>query len=311
MSIFKTKTLYFAAIGILIMLALTKYYSTPDKKIPTKLKPAVNPYENTVAASGIIESLDQNIAIGVPQAGIVKSVDVVVWQHVKKGQPLFSIDDRELQASLIVQRSNVTVAQATLERVRDQLSRLEAVTDKRAVSQEEVKTRQNDVKVAEAQLQFAQAQVEQTLRLIDRLVVVAPIDGVILQSKIRAGEYVTAIANNDAMTLGNISELQIRADVDEQNASKIVAGLKAVAFPKNNTTLSIPLTFERIEPFIIPKVSLTGASNERVDTRVLQVIYRFKQPENFPVYVGQQVDVFIDTKSDTNGIKNTAALITK
>jgi hypothetical protein len=49
---------------------------------------------------------------------------------------------------------------------------------------------------------------------------------------------------------------------------------------------------------VIPKVSLTGSSTERVDTRVLQVIYSMKRPENPPLYVGQQVDVFIETTKD-------------
>jgi hypothetical protein len=38
--------------------------------------------------------------------------------------------------------------------------------------------------------------------------------------------------------------------------------------------------------------SLTGESTERVDTRVLQVLYSF-QPGDRPIYVGQQMDVFI------------------
>jgi len=57
----------------------------------------------------------------------------------------------------------------------------------------------------------------------------------------------------------------------------------------------IPLTFVRIEPFVTPKKSLTGSSSERVDTRVLQVIYRFAAGSGGPkTYVGQQVDVFIE-----------------
>jgi hypothetical protein len=44
----------------------------------------------------------------------------------------------------------------------------------------------------------------------------------------------------------------------------------------------------------VPKVSLTGSSTERVDTRVLQVIYSLTRPSDPPLYVGQQVDVFIE-----------------
>jgi len=54
-----------------------------------------------------------------------------------------------------------------------------------------------------------------------------------------------------------------------------------------------PLTFVRVEPYVIPKKSLTGDNTERVDTRVLQVIYSLKI-EGKPIYVGQQLDVFLD-----------------
>ena len=55
-----------------------------------------------------------------------------------------------------------------------------------------------------------------------------------------------------------------------------------------------PLEFVRFEPYVIPKKSLTGDTTERVDTRVLQVVYRVKDP-NAPLYVGQQMDVYIET----------------
>ncbi|MDR4472557.1 MAG: hypothetical protein MRJ92_07865 [Nitrospira sp.] len=64
--------------------------------------------------------------------------------------------------------------------------------------------------------------------------------------------------------------------------------------------MPIPLTFVRIEPYIVPKKSLTGENTERVDTRVLQVIYRFERSA-FPVYTGQQVDVFIDREPAAGG----------
>ena len=56
------------------------------------------------------------------------------------------------------------------------------------------------------------------------------------------------------------------------------------------------LKFVRVEPYVIPKRSLTGDNRERVDTRVLQVIYAIDSPDS-RLYVGQQLDVFIDTSS--------------
>jgi hypothetical protein len=58
----------------------------------------------------------------------------------------------------------------------------------------------------------------------------------------------------------------------------------------------VPLSFVRFEPYIVPKRSLTNDAAERVDTRVLQVIYAF-DPAAFPAFVGQQVDIFIKADS--------------
>jgi len=50
---------------------------------------------------------------------------------------------------------------------------------------------------------------------------------------------------------------------------------------------------------VLPKRSLTGDSQERVDTRVLQVIFAF-DPGSMPVFVGQQVDVYIEDGSQAS-----------
>ena len=121
----------------------------------------------------------------------------------------------------------------------------------------------------------------------------APRDGTVLQVNIREGEYAAVNAAEPAILLGDIRSLQLRADVDESDAPRVRPGCKAVAFLKGSRARAIPLEFARIEPYILPKKSLSGESTERVDTRVLQVIFRFQNPD-FPIYVGQQMDVFID-----------------
>lgn len=313
MSIFKGFALYLALAGIAIALILMKILSTPMPKAVPLNQPAENPYANALAASGIVEAVDKNISIGVPIPGLVQDVYVNVWDRVKADQPLFKLDDRELQAQLLVQEANIKVSEASLERLKDQLKRLQSVKDPRAVSQDEVKTRLNDVAVAEAQLAASYSQAKQTQLLIDRLTIRAPKDGIILQSNLRKGEFVTA-DNNAAMLLGNLDHLQVRADIDEQNASSLDPRMPATAFPKNNTKLSIPLYFDRIEPYVIPKRSLTGESSERVDTRVLQVIYSFDEPKDFNIYVGQQMDVFIQRaplsiEQDSSSSQNPSAEI--
>jgi hypothetical protein len=68
-------------------------------------------------------------------------------------------------------------------------------------------------------------------------------------------------------------------------------GAPTVANPRGNSRITDPVQFGRVEPFVIPKKSLTGDNTERVDTRVLQVIYAVNVTER-PLYVGPSVDVF-------------------
>jgi multidrug resistance efflux pump len=169
------------------------------------------------------------------------------------------------------------------------------------VSQDELSNRQQDVKVAQAQLAAAKAQcaaseiaLKRVALLIERLTVRAPRDGTILQVNLRVGEYAATSPKLPAIYLGDLDRLQVRADVDEQNAIRVRPGQRATAHLKGDPKVSFDLEFVRVEPYVIPKVSLTGASTERIDTRVLQVIYTLKRPENPPLYVGQQVNVFIE-----------------
>ncbi|MEI6818152.1 MAG: HlyD family efflux transporter periplasmic adaptor subunit [Verrucomicrobiota bacterium] len=272
------------------------------------IMPPKKPFVQAVAATGIIEALSENVAIGVPQAGLVSEVLVKVNDVVKKDQPLFKIDDRDLRAEQLsvqaqreIARAQISVSEAQLAKLEAQYSRLSAVNDSRAVSRDDLDNRKQDVAIAQAQLSAARAQLvasETSLKrialLIDRLIVLAPRDGDIIQVNIRAGEFAATSPKSPALVLGETQRLQVRADVDEQNATRIRSGQKAYGYLKGDPTVTFPLVFTRIEPYVIPKVSLTGSSTERVDTRVLQVIYSLTRPTDPPLYVGQQVDVFIE-----------------
>ncbi|MEO5913201.1 MAG: efflux RND transporter periplasmic adaptor subunit [Luteolibacter sp.] len=270
--------------------------------------PPQKPYVHAVAATGILEALSENVAIGVPLPGLVTEVFVKVNDAVKNGQPLLKLDDRDLiaeqlstQAQQEISRAQITVSEAQLGKLEGQLARLTAVSDTRAVSRDDLENRKQDVTVSQAQVAAAKAQLvssETSLKriamLIERLTVRAPRDGTIIQLNVRAGEYAATSPKTPAMILGETNKLQVRADIDEQNATRIREGQKAYGYLKGDPTITFPLEFIRVEPYVIPKVSLTGSSTERVDTRVLQVIYSLVRPADLPLYVGQQVDVFIE-----------------
>jgi HlyD family secretion protein len=284
--------------------------------------PPASPYLHTVAAVGLVETSTENIAVGTPLADIVREICVRVDQPVKAGDALFKLDARHLraelamrQADLRVAESQVKVSAAVLEDVSRQLNFYESLKDKNAISAEDLTRRRSAVETAHAQLDEAKArvvavtaQIQFSETQIERSIVRAPIDGDVLQVKVHPGEFAPAgVTATPLVLLGRLKPLHVRVDVDEHEAWRVRPEAKASAAVRGNAHLKAPLTFVRYEPFVVPKKSLTGDSTERVDTRVLQVIYRV-EGDALPLFVGQQMDVFIDGTDSTTA---KTAMVTK
>ncbi|MEX2219155.1 MAG: HlyD family efflux transporter periplasmic adaptor subunit [Phycisphaerales bacterium] len=151
-----------------------------------------------------------------------------------------------------------------------------------------------DVEVARARLAEAEAGVAATQALLDRRTVRAPLGAHVLKRNIDAGEFVPADAATAAMILGDLSRLHIRARVDEEDLPLLVRGARGVARIRGQRAITAPLTMIRIEPLALPKTDLSGSTTERVDTRVVEVLFSVDAPEGLPLYPGQLVDVYID-----------------
>jgi multidrug resistance efflux pump len=157
-----------------------------------------------------------------------------------------------------------------------------------------------DKAIARAQVALARAQLSQTKTELERALVRAPVDGQVLKVNVREGEYVGAQSGQTLVVLGRVHQLHVRVDVSEHDIDRFQPGAPARALTRGKARHEYPLRFVRVEPYVVPKKSLTGDNTERVDTRVLQVIYAL-DGDPAGVYVGQQLDVFIEvSKSAAN-----------
>jgi multidrug efflux pump subunit AcrA (membrane-fusion protein) len=316
---------------------------TKPKKEPL-IEPTRSTFNSPLAGSGIIEPITETISVGSPVTGVVEAVFVEVGDDVQENQPLFKIDDRHLQAELLVRKANLATAEATLakwralprpeelpiseakvaeiksllEDAKDHLSRAERGRTGGAIPEEEYSRRRYnvatiqqqlaraeaelhllregawkpDIQTAEAAVFAAQAQVKVIETEIERHLIRARSKGKILQKNIRKGEYINLNGNNSLILMGDISTLHIRVDIDEADIGRFSPELIGKAFTRGANKIETPIRFVRIEPNVVPKRSLTGAGSERVDTRVLQIIYKVDQAHP-KLYVGQQVDVYL------------------
>ena len=286
-----------AGAGAALQLTQGTASETPIK--PPPYEPAKREKDGQISAAGLVEAAEENTQLGSLTSGTVTKLHVKVWDKVKAGDPIFSLDDRELKAQQQVLAATLRAAEATAARAEDLAQRWTTLKNTGAVSSSDLNNYQLSAKEAVARRDLAQAQLNQVNVELDRLTVRAPREATVLQVDLRVGEFVMA-GGKAPVILGDISRLQIRCDVDEQLAPRMRNGLSAKGYLKGESAQNgtnaraIPLKFVRIEPYVIPKVSLTGSSIERVDTRVLQVIYQFERPTDRAIFVGQQMDVYID-----------------
>jgi HlyD family secretion protein len=253
--------------------------------------------DGRVAGSGIIEASTGTIAIGTPITGLVESMDVTWGQQVAKGAPLFRIDARDLLNRRATLVAAIVQAQAGLPAVQ---RKFDAVSDPRMaefVTRNDLVQRRSDLAVAQSNVGAARAQLHELDAEVARRTVRAPVTGRVLKINVRPGEVAEATtAAAPVLLLGGDDRLYVRVDIDEHEAWRVRGGMSGEAFVQGNHRLRTRLQFVRVEPFVQPKTSLTGAAAERTDTRVLQLVYSF-DPKTLPVYIGQQVDVVLNART--------------
>ncbi|MBX9624923.1 MAG: biotin/lipoyl-binding protein [Gemmataceae bacterium] len=233
--------------------------------------------------------------------------------RAKVAEAKASVDDRQklydrarrAASSIAVAEEEVMTRQQAVEMAKAQLAKAQA-----DLALAEAGAWRADKLVAAGAVKQAEAQLAQTETELARLKVAAPrvrrpgaargpvsdadlVEFKVLQVNVRPGEYVATAPGSPMVVLGTVGRLHVRVDIDENDIPRFRPGIPGTASPRGSPGVKFPLAFVRVEPYVIPKKSLTGGNTERVDTRVLQVIYAIDAPDP-PLYVGQQLDVSLD-----------------
>ncbi len=279
------------------------------KETPART-PASQRNSGSIVGTGVTEPSSEIVDVAAHVSGIVAKVFVQPGDQVTAGQPLLEIDSRDARAAVneasaraATARQSIAAAQTGLRVAQNQYALYQGVDDIRAVSRQEVIARRDavadaraQVAVAQAQARQADAQVVQARVELDRHIVRAPAAMEVLQVDTRAGEYAgTQGTASVLMKLGATKPLHVRLDIDENQIERLALGQPAVISARGDARRQVTATFVRAEPLIVPKRSLTNSATERVDVRVLQLIFALPE-EGQSFFVGQQVDGFVPAK---------------
>jgi len=233
--------------------------------------------------------------------------------------------------TLAIAEAQVASALAAAKTSEDELAKQQAAYDRnpKSVSKESLDSAVNAVAVAAAGLAVArrqrdltragawvydirnqQRQVEALHKsyvsadaLLSKYTLRAPVDGVVLAMKPAVGTFVSAQGSYDAYTQGMApvvvlatkpTRLNVRCYVDEILVPRLPrpSAIKA-QMSIRGSSIKIPLRYVRTQPLVSPKIELSDQRQERVDVRVLPIIFQFDAPKDVTLYPGQLVDVYI------------------
>jgi HlyD family secretion protein len=277
----------------------------------------------TVSAGTLLVSIDDSVQKATTEQLRLQSESALELLQELKAQPR--------KETLAVNKAQVDQAESTLKAARDQYDKRRASydLDQRSISKDVVDTAQDAVLQAQTSLKVAVKQYDLTKAgawsfdiknqqklyeaakqayqsanaLLVKYSIKAQADGIVLAVNASSGSYVSSLGVYDTYTqgvdpiivLGTPQDyLAVRCFVDEILVSQLPAPAHIRAqMSIRGSTVKIPLEFVRVQPLVSPKIELSNQRQERVDLRVLPVIFRFPKKDLAMVYPGQQVDVFI------------------
>jgi HlyD family secretion protein len=274
--------------------------------------PVSNPYPKGVYAEGIVESYQNNganINIYPNISGTIVEIPTHEGEWVKKGTVLMRFDASVQSAAVEAARAQIVYARAQLQNVKDELAKDKNSyrLDPKSISKYVLDDAINAVKVAEGNLKVMERNYISAKALLNWYTIKAPADGRILAINAASGSYVVSSQGTyDTYTQGfdpiivmgpSESYVSVRCYIDEILIHRLDLNPQMQArMSIRGTDLSVPLEFVRVQPYVSPKIELSDERLERVDVRVLPVIFRFKRQANLPVYPGLLVDVYVAEK---------------
>lgn len=255
-------------------------FQLDSRDLQSELKIQKVAYENAQARYSKLRSLPRPEDLTAGEAAL-KSAQISSEQAKSQYQMILGLQDKRAlsQQEINRRRFNFQMAQAKEEEAKANLEKIQAGAWK------------PDLDIAQNEVDQAKANIDKIKTEIERTIIRSPINGTVLQIKIHEGEFPPH--DKPSMIVGNTNELHVRVNINQWDAPYFRSNAPAVAFLQGEARIEIPLKFVRIEPYLVSKQNITNEITEKLDTRVLQVIYEFKNASQLPIYVGQQVDVFI------------------
>lgn len=278
----------YPALGLLILIATVAQVSATRTKTPQPKTTAVAEKPRVVAEGRVASYPGAEVTIGSDVAGTIERLAVEEKQHVQKGQTIAVIRADDTRAALAVARARVGEAQADIRLYDAEVARAQHLFREDVGSKQDWEKAQRDLDSARARLGSATAEVNRLDALVDKTLIKAPMDGVVIARHVEPGETISSGA--ELVTIADLTRTRVEAEVDEFDAARVKLGatviVEAEGFPRGWKG-----TIEEIPDSVVNRRLKPQDPSKPIDTRVLLVKVAFA--EETPLKLGQRVEVKI------------------
>lgn len=245
---------------------------------------------STIAAEGrVVAYPGAEVTVSSDAAGTIAKLNVEEKQRVRKGDVLAIIEADDTRAALGVSRARLGEAEADIRLFTTEAERAQNLWRLDVGSKQAWEKAERDVDAARARRASAAAEVRRLEALVEKTIVTAPIDGVIVERAVHAGE--TIETGEPVVTIANLDKVRVEAEVDEFDAARVRAGAE-VAVLAEGFDRPWRATIEEIPDTVVNRRLKPQDPSKPIDTRVLLVKVAFA--EATPLKLGQRVEVRID-----------------
>jgi HlyD family secretion protein len=149
--------------------------------------------------------------------------------------------------------------------------------------------RAEDKLVAEAKVKRAEAQLQTAKERLADTFLRAPYDGVVLEILRREGEAPRLMDRDPVIVFADLSQLRVRAEVDERYVSSLCKGQQATIHGRGLGRQKYEGTVTLVKGVMGPKTVFSRDSSERKDLDIVQVLVDLSP--DFQAPLGLQVDI--------------------
>jgi RND family efflux transporter MFP subunit len=203
----------------------------------------------TVRLPGSVESRTNSV-VASEVAGLVIAVDAQEGDRVRKDQPLvrlrpiwFELRMREAEGRLQEAQARLALAQSSLKRVRE-------LFDDEVISQQDLDDAVSEYTAWQGREVQSHAEIAQLNLSLDRLVIRAPFDGVVVRKLTDLGQWIDV--GGDVVEMIELDSLDVRIEVPERYFGELAAGVQAAvsfeALPGFELAGSVDAIIPRADP---------------------------------------------------------------